>query len=106
MLNNKGFDLWADGYDKSVGISDEANTYPFAGYKKVLALIFQTVMQTPNATVLDIGFGTAVLTAKLYEQGCTIYGQDFQNDRTGVRKNAGRTFISGRLYTGSGGAAA
>ena len=79
MLNNKGFDLWADGYDKSVGISDEANTYPFAGYKKVLASIFQTVMQTPNATVLDIGFGTAVLTAKLYEQGCTIYGQDFSS---------------------------
>ena len=36
MLNDKGFDLWADGYDKSVGISDEENTYPFAGYKKVL----------------------------------------------------------------------
>ena len=63
MLNNKGFDLWADGYDKSVGLSDEANTYPFAGYKKVLAVIFQTVMQTPNASVLDIGFGTAVLAA-------------------------------------------
>ncbi len=79
MLNNKGFDLWADGYDKSVGLSDEANTYPFAGYKKVLAAIFQAVMQTPNAAVLDIGFGTAVLTAKLYEQGCTIYGQDFSS---------------------------
>lgn len=23
MLNNKGFDLWADDYDKSVGVSDE-----------------------------------------------------------------------------------
>ena len=79
MLNHKGFDLWADGYDESVGLSDEANTYPFAGYKKVLAAIFQTVMQTPNASVLDIGFGTAVLTAKLYEQGCTIYGQDFSS---------------------------
>ena len=41
MLNDKGFDLWADGYDKSVGISDEGNTYPFAGYKKVLGYIFQ-----------------------------------------------------------------
>ena len=79
MLNNKGFDLWADGYDKSVGLSDEANTYPFAGYKRVLAAIFQAVMQTPSASVLDIGFGTAVLTAKLYEQGCTIYGQDFSS---------------------------
>lgn len=79
MLNNKGFDLLADGYDKSVGLSDEANTYPFAGYKRVLAAIFQAVMQTPSASVLDIGFGTAVLTAKLYEQGCTIYGQDFSS---------------------------
>ena len=79
MLNNKGFDLWADGYDKSVGLSDEANTYPFAGYKRVLAALFQAVMQTPSASVLDIGFGTAVLTAKLYEQGCTIYGQDFSS---------------------------
>ena len=36
MLNNKGFDLWADDYDKSVGLSDEDETYPFAGYKNVL----------------------------------------------------------------------
>lgn len=35
MLDNKGFDLWADNYDKSVGISDNDNTYPFAGYKKI-----------------------------------------------------------------------
>ena len=108
MLNHKGFDLWADGYDKSVGLSDEANTYPFAGYKKVLAAIFQTVMQTPNASVLDIGFGTAVLTAKLYEPGLHHLRAGFliQNARTGIRKNAGRTAISGRLYNGSGGAAA
>lgn len=38
MLNSKEFDLWADGYDKAVGISDEENTYPFAGYKKCLDL--------------------------------------------------------------------
>ena len=30
MLDKKGFDLWADGYDKTVRISDEENTYPFA----------------------------------------------------------------------------
>ena len=30
MLNNTGFDLWADGYDKSVGLSDENDRYPFA----------------------------------------------------------------------------
>lgn len=79
MLNNKGFDLWADGYDKTVGISDEESTYPFAGYKKVLGFIFQVIMETPNAVVLDIGFGTGTLTTKLYEQGCSIYGQDFSS---------------------------
>ena len=76
MLDNKGFDLWADGYDKSVGLSDEENTYPFAGYKDVLGTIYKTIMEKPNAVVLDIGFGTGTLTTKLYENGCTIYGQD------------------------------
>ena len=77
MLNSKGFDLWADGYDKTVGISDEESTYPFAGYKEVLGRIFKAIMETTNAVVLDIGFGTGTLTMKLYEQGCSIYGQDF-----------------------------
>lgn len=77
MLDNKGFDLWADGYDKAVGLSDEEQTYPFAGYKGVLAKIYQVVMAKNNAKILDIGFGTATLTAKLYEQGCEVWGQDF-----------------------------
>lgn len=80
MLDNTGFDLWANGYDKAVGISDEENTYPFAGYKKILGFIFQAIMQTPNAAVLDIGFGTGTLTAKLYEHGCSVYGQDFSSN--------------------------
>ena len=77
MLDNKGFDLWADGYDKTVGVSEEGNTYPFAGYKDVLGTIFKTIMKKPSAVVLDIGFGTGTLTTKLYENGCNIYGQDF-----------------------------
>lgn len=77
MLDNKGFDLWADGYDKTVGLSDEENTYPFAGYKDVLGTIYKTIMEKKNAVVLDIGFGTGTLTTKLYENGCPIYGQDF-----------------------------
>ena len=79
MLNNTGFDLWADGYDKTVGLSDEADTYPFAGYRKILASIFRAVLEVPNAAVLDIGFGTGTLTARLYERGCSIYGQDFSS---------------------------
>ena len=77
MLDNKGFDLWADGYDLTVGLSDEENTYPFAGYKEILGSIFRTIMEKPGAAVLDIGFGTGTLTAKLYENGCAVYGQDF-----------------------------
>ncbi|WP_408072436.1 hypothetical protein [Butyrivibrio sp. JL13D10] len=49
MLDNKGFDLWADGYDEAVGLSDEENSYPFAGYKDVLGGIFKEIMTKENA---------------------------------------------------------
>lgn len=77
MLDNKGFDLWADGYDKTVGISDEENSYPFAGYKEILGMIYKKVLEREKPTILDIGFGTGTLTTKLYEKECEIYGQDF-----------------------------
>lgn len=77
MLDNKDFDLWADGYDKAVGLTYDEDKYPFAGYKEVLGYIYQTIMEKQHPEVLDIGFGTGTLTAKLYEQGCDIYGQDF-----------------------------
>ena len=79
MLSNTGFDLWADNYDKDVGVSDEESSYPFAGYKNILANIFKTIMAKPHPSVLDIGFGTGTLTTKLYEKGCEIYGQDFSS---------------------------
>lgn len=77
MLDKRGFDLWADGYDKDVEITHEKDTYPFAGYREILGSIYETVMKRPGSAVLDIGFGTGTLSAKLYENGCTIYGQDF-----------------------------
>jgi putative AdoMet-dependent methyltransferase len=77
MLDNKGFDLWADGYDKSVNLSEEDNEYPFAGYKKVLNYIYGQVKKCNNASVLDIGFGTGILTKKLYDDGYSISGIDF-----------------------------
>ncbi len=79
MLDKKGFDLWADGYDADVGLSDQDNTYPFAGYREVLGTVFRIVMEKEHADVLDIGFGTGTLTKKLYEYGCTVYGQDFSS---------------------------
>ena len=77
MLDDRGFDLWADGYDRQVGISDAENSYPFAGYREILGRIYRVVMEKPGASVLDIGFGTGTLAVKLYENGCRIYGQDF-----------------------------
>lgn len=77
MLDHKGFDLWADGYDQSVGLSDEDGTYPFAGYRQLLNEIYNRTLSGKGKAVLDIGFGTGTLTVKLYEQGCRIWGQDF-----------------------------
>ena len=79
MLNNQEFDLWADGYDKSVALAEENDKYPFAGYKKILNTIYNHVLTQAGNCVLDIGFGTGTLTTKLYQQGCTIYGQDFSH---------------------------
>ena len=77
MLNKQGFDLWASEYDQTVRISEESNLYPFAGYKEILNTIFNEVMQKEQSMVLDIGFGTGVLTHKLYENGHQIDGIDF-----------------------------
>lgn len=79
MLNETGFDLWADGYDQSVGLSEEQGSYPFAGYRDILNAIYNRVLSGAGKTVLDIGFGTGTLTTRLYAQGCQIYGQDFSS---------------------------
>ena len=86
MQDKKGFDLWADDYDKSVGLSDKYGSYPFAGYKSILNVIYNSVICSSAKTVLDIGFGTAVLTSRLYENGCTIYGQDFSDRMIEIAK--------------------
>lgn len=45
MLTTQGFDLWADGYDKSVEEADESNAYPFAGYRKLMNAVYNAVME-------------------------------------------------------------
>lgn len=87
MLDNKGFDLWADNYDKSVNLSEQNDEYPFAGYKNVLNMIYNEIRGTKTRKtvspklpkVLDIGFGTGVLTEKLYNDGYDITGVDFSH---------------------------
>ena len=84
MLNRQGFDLWANDYDRTVQISEENNEYPFAGYKEILNLIFNEAMQKDGSHVLDIGFGTGVLAAKLYENGHHIDGIDFSEEMIAI----------------------
>lgn len=50
--------------------------------------------------MLDIGFGTGILTSRFYEQGCRIYGQDFSARMIELAqaKNAGRAALSGRFF--------
>lgn len=79
MLSNQGFNLWAENYDKTVQLSEENNLYPFAGYKNILNIIFNEAMQKMDSNILDIGFGTGVLTSKLYANGHQIDGIDFSS---------------------------
>lgn len=87
MLNSNEFDLWAGDDDKSVSLSDDSDTYPFAGYKIILNTIYNRVISCSGKRVLDIGFGTGTLTSKLYEQGCDIYGQDFSGKMIELAQN-------------------
>lgn len=100
MLNSKGFDLWAGEYDKSVGLSDACDAYPFAGYKAILNEIYNRVLSCPGKSVLDIGFGTGTLTSKLYEQGCCISGQDFSGKMIELaqKKDAEGQTVSGGFF--------
>jgi putative AdoMet-dependent methyltransferase len=86
MLSSKGFDLWANSYDESVNLSEESNVYPFAGYKDVLNTIYRMVRTSKSAAVLDIGFGTGVLTNKLYKDGYSVYGFDFSEKMLEIAK--------------------
>ncbi len=98
MLDKKGFDLWADGYDRAVGISDEDGTYPFAGYKQLLNEIYNRVLDSKACSVLDIGFGTGTLSYKLSQHGIKIYGQDFSERMIEITKSK---IPTAELYQGN-----
>ncbi len=86
MLRSDEFDLWADGYDESVRLSENDNEYPFAGYKDVLNTIYKAIKACRGNRILDIGFGTAVLTQKLYNDGYTVFGMDFSQKMLDIGK--------------------
>jgi putative AdoMet-dependent methyltransferase len=86
MLNSTGFNLWANGYDKSVNLSEKNDAYPFAGYNDLLNYIYNQVREKEGATVLDIGFGTGILTTQLYNNGYSITGIDFSSNMIDIAK--------------------
>ena len=77
MLDNHGFDIWADGYDEDVHTADSNNRYPFAGYKMIMGTIFEMIMKKSPVKILDIGIGTGTLSSQLYARGNDITGVDF-----------------------------
>lgn len=77
MLNNDYFDLWSDTYDEDVKLTERKNEYPFAGYKEVLNTVYNIVRSGKGKKILDVGFGTGVLSNKLYNDSYLIYGMDF-----------------------------
>lgn len=97
MLDKFGFDLWAQDYDKTVEISESEDTYPFAGYKEVLAYIYDAVRKMKAKKILDIGFGTAILSKKLYDDGLEIHGQDFSKNMLDI---ALQKMPKAKLYEG------
>lgn len=96
MLNSKGFDLWADNYDKSVNLSNKEGRYPFAGYKIILNEIYNSI-SLEKGKVLDMGFGTSILTEAFYNKGYEIYGQDFSSE---MIKIAQKKMPNAKLYIG------
>jgi len=67
-------------YDAPVRQADDSNQYPFAGYTNLMNTIYGTIMNDSPAKIFDIGFGTALLTSKLYDAGNHITGIDFSSE--------------------------
>ena len=86
MLNSTGFDLWSKDYDKTVQLSEESDEYPFAGYKDVLNTVYGEIRSAQSKTVLDIGFGTGILSKRLYDEGVEIFGVDFSAEMVNTAK--------------------
>ncbi len=74
-MDSKHFDKWAGDYDES--IAPFLDKFPFIGFYEVLAAIRQLVKPEADLKVLDVGIGTALLSAELAAAGCAIYGIDF-----------------------------
>jgi putative AdoMet-dependent methyltransferase len=77
-MKDQEFDKWALIYDES--ISQSLNEFPFIGYYDVLSEVRRFVAPRKGLKVIDVGIGTGLLSLKLAEDGCRIFGVDFSNE--------------------------
>jgi putative AdoMet-dependent methyltransferase len=77
-MKDREFDKWALIYDES--ISQSLNEFPFIGYYEVLSEVRAIVAPQEGLKVIDVGIGTGLLSRKLAEDGCRIYGVDFSRE--------------------------
>lgn len=75
-MDDKKYNLWSDGYGEQVHLLKDNDEYPVAGYGALLNEVYNMVRSSGAKKILDAGFGTGILTKKLYEDGYTIYGVD------------------------------
>lgn len=78
------FNEWSKYYDQNVQEAYKKNQYPFAKYYDILAYIYKII--PPNSKILDLGLGTGVLSKKLYDKKCLIYGEDFSSEMIKIAK--------------------
>lgn len=76
MAENGQYDLWADGYGEQYHLLEDTDEYPYSGYTKLLNEVYQMVHEEGGKEVFDVGFGTGILTRKLYEEDYQIVGVD------------------------------
>lgn len=84
----KNYDLWADGYGETVRLLNDNDEYPFAGYAAVLNEVYTSVRQSQAKHILDVGFGTGIVTRKLYADGYEITGVDSSKKMVEVGKES------------------
>ena len=68
--------LWSKGYMKAIHEFDDGDEYPVAGYHEVLDEVYKRIRESGAKRVLDLGFGTGIVTKRLYQDGVEIYGVD------------------------------
>lgn len=80
MCDAKDFDHWAKSYDEDVTQSDQAETFPFAGYAQVLDRVAKLVLAHEPGYLLDLGTGSGTLAACPYEAGWKVTAVDFSEE--------------------------